>query len=464
MTPGLLRAARLAGGLARRAGVGGGTSLPGLIIERTAPDLISHLARRLGQGVVLVSGTNGKTTACRALADLLSAAGLTVIHNRAGSNLIRGISAALVNGEAALGPNSIGLFEVDEATLPQAVQLLSPRLVVLLNLFRDQLDRYGEVDAIVGRWREMVAALPEGATVVLNADDPVVASLGEAAAEAPVYFGVADGTAGLAEPEHAADFTDCLFCGVPFVYDISYFGHLGHYTCPECVRQRPWAQVEATAARGRGLAGTDLTVRVGDRQVDASLPLPGLYNVYNLLAGLAAVYALDLKLADLPATLAAVRPAFGRAERLQAGSRSLVTLLTKNPVGANQVLRTIAQEPGAKTLLLALNDGLADGQDISWIWDVDYEVLRGEVGRVVTTGRRAADMALRLKHAGWFEAGAPQPLVLPDLRQALQTALYETPAGGVLYVLPTYTGMLYLREIMAGMGLTRPFWQEEAQP
>lgn len=464
MRPGLLNFARLAGKAARRTGTGGGTSLPGLIVERSAPGEITHLAAQLGQGVVLVTGTNGKTTACRILTDLLSATGLQVVHNRTGSNLMRGIAAALVNApQGHLGPNTIGVFEVDEATLPEAVERLAPRAVVMLNLFRDQLDRYGEVDAIVRRWRATIAALPAQATLVLNGDDPVVAGLGGAAPGAAVYFGVGDTTAGQSKLEHAADFVECLTCGTPYDYAVSYFGHLGHYRCPGCGWARPPLDVACTTVRGEGLRGSQVQVAADTSTIDTTIPLPGLYNVYNLLGALATVQALGLPLQGLDSALRALQPAFGRADRVEAGGKAVVTLLTKNPVGANQVLRTLATEPGKKAMLLALNDGVADGQDVSWIWDVDYELLRGTVGSVITTGRRAADMALRLKHAGWFEGdGAPEPLVLPDLRHALQTGLYDLLPGQTLYVLPTYTAMLYLQDIMTRLNLTRPYWQDQA--
>jgi len=463
MKPGLLAFARLAGRAARRSGIGGGTSLPGLIVERSAPAEITHLAARLGQGVVLVTGTNGKTTACRILADLLTAAGLQVVHNRTGSNLMRGIAAALVNApQGQLGPNTIGVFEVDEATLPEAVGRLAPRAIVMLNLFRDQLDRYGEVDAIVSRWRSTVAALPASAVLALNGDDPVVAGLGAAAPGRTVYFGIEDPAVGQPELEHAADFVECLSCSTPYDYTVTYFGHLGHYTCRECGWVRPRLDIACGSVQSQGLTGSRVQIAAGEAAFAAEVPLPGLYNVYNLLGALAALRAVDLPLDNLHSALGTLQPAFGRADRVEAGDKALMTLLTKNPVGTNQVLRALEAEPGRKAMLLALNDGVADGQDVSWIWDVDYERLRGAVGPVITTGRRAADMALRLKHAGWFEGeGAPEPLVLPDLQQALQTGLYDLLPEQTLYVLPTYTAMLYLRDIMTRLELARPYWQEQ---
>ena len=235
----VLQAARMVGALSRRSGRGGGTALPGLLAERAAPDLMSTLAARLTQGTLLITGTNGKTTTARLIAAILSKVGYQVVHNRAGSNLMRGIAAALIHhasgSRAESAPRgSIGLFEVDEATLPEAIQRLQPRLVVLLNLFRDQLDRYGEMDTIARRWREGLARLPSGAQIVLNADDPLVASLGKGLAQQAHYFGLDDPSQGLAQREAAADFVECLECAVPYAYPVRYYGHLGHYRCPSC--------------------------------------------------------------------------------------------------------------------------------------------------------------------------------------------------------------------------------------
>ncbi|MSQ28568.1 MAG: Mur ligase family protein [Dehalococcoidia bacterium] len=463
----VLRTARLLGAISRRSGRGGGTALPGLLVERVAPGLVSDLSASLPHGNILVTGTNGKTTTARLIAALLQHAGLRVVHNRAGSNLLRGIAAALVQGTAAGNDRGIGLFEVDEATLPAAVGLVRPRLMVLLNLFRDQLDRYGEVDTVAQHWRSALTALPAGSGVVLNADDPFVASLGRGFPGPVTYFGLDDPGAALREREAAADFVECPACRLPYDYTLTFYGHLGHYRCQNCGSGRPEPQVRATSAHNNGPAGTAITVQTPGNTVTVNLPLPGLYNAYNLLAALATGAALQLPEAGAAAAIESVRSAFGRGERFQFEGRPVVMLLIKNPVGANQVLRTIRDEPGDKNVMIALNDLTADGEDISWIWDVDFEQLAGTTGAVVTSGRRAADMALRLKYAGWFEthrrddAGVTRPTVLPDLEQALRTALYQLPSGATLYLLPTYTAMLALRRILSRLGMVRPFWETE---
>ena len=459
----ILTTARALGAAARRTGRGGGTALPGLLIERAAPDLISQLARQLDAGAVLVSGTNGKTTTARLIARVLEHAGYHVTHNRAGSNLVRGIAAALAQGEQApaAGPR-IGLFEVDEATLPEAIRLLQPRAIVLLNLFRDQLDRYGEIDTIAHAWSEALAGLPPDTRLVLNADDPLVAALGRDLPAPARYFGVEDTSHAQPEREAAADFVECLDCTSPFDYTASFYGHLGHYRCPACGWTRPTPELAATAVETPGLSGITANLESDREQVSVTLALPGLYNVYNLLAAAATARALDIPLVQAAEALTGFRAVFGRGERLTADGQSAVMLLTKNPVGANQVLRVIAAEPGPKALLLALNDYTADGEDVSWIWDVDYDLLRGQARWVVAAGRRATDLALRLKHAGWFEPpNAALPLtVLPGLEHAVRTAFYRLAPGQTLYILPTYTAMLELRAVLARMGITRPFWED----
>jgi len=433
-------AARAAGALSRRTGRGG-TSLPGKLLMRLEPHAISRLSARLHRGSAVISATNGKTTTAAMVAGILERAGARLVHNRAGANMAGGVATALLDGPRDA---DTGLFEVDEFWLGQVVDELRPRALLLANLFRDQLDRYGELDTIADRWAQ-VAATTEAA-LVLNADDPTVADLGRDR-DSPTYFGVEDDSMALAEMQHASDATHCRRCGAPYVYDAVYLGHLGRYHCESCGAARPEPQVAARAIALQGVRSARFTLSTPDGEREIALPLPGLYNVYNALGAAALSMQLGATLDQVAAGLAAVSPAFGRAETLRVAGRELSILLIKNPAGANEVLRTLVLEDGEHDLLCVLNDNIADGRDVSWVWDADFEVLAARVRRATCSGTRAAEMALRLKYAG---IPSDRLVVESDLDAALDTALQAGEAS--LYALPTYTAMLALREALVARG------------
>jgi UDP-N-acetylmuramyl tripeptide synthase len=456
---GAVLAGRGASALSRALGRGGGTVIAGHVVPRLAPDALARLSAALPEGVVLVSGTNGKTTTSRLLAQVLAAGGRRIVHNRAGANLLTGILSALAQAADVRGrPRAdVGLFEVDEATLPHAIPPTRPRVVVLNNIFRDQLDRYGEVHYVAEVWRRVLADLPSAATLVLNADDPLVASLGAVHSGPVLYYGVdvpAVATPGLS---HAADARLCPVCGAPLVYESSYYGHLGSYRCSACVFARPTRAVAAVPPLRLGPTDTELSVNTPIGTITVKLPLPGLYNVYNGLAATAGSLALGVTPAVVAAGLAHVSAAFGRLERVMIGDRAVSLALVKNPVGCTEVLRTLAADPAPKTLLVAINDLFADGTDVSWLWDADFELLGGHVAYAVCSGTRAADMALRLKYA---LVEPDRLLVEPDVARALQDALARTPVGGTLHVLPTYTAMLALRAALHRQGAVAAFWED----
>jgi lipid II isoglutaminyl synthase (glutamine-hydrolysing) len=432
-------AARAAGALSRRTGRGG-TSLPGKLLMRLEPHAISRLASRLGRGSGVISATNGKTTTAAMVAGILERAGARLVHNRAGANMAGGVATALLDGPRDA---DIGLFEVDEFWLGQVVDELRPRALLLSNLFRDQLDRYGELDTIADRWARVAATTD--AALVLNADDPTVADLGRSAAA--TYFGVEDDAMALAEMQHASDAKHCRHCGAPYVYDAVYLGHLGRYHCESCGATRPERQVAARDIALQGVRGARFTLSTPDGDRAIALPLPGLYNVYNALGAAALSMQLGATLDQVAAGLAAVSPAFGRAETLRVAGRELSILLIKNPAGANEVLRTLVLEDGEHDLLCVLNDNIADGRDVSWVWDADFEVLAPRVRRATCSGTRAAEMALRLKYAGM---PADRLVVEPALDAGLDRALGD--GDGALYALPTYTAMLALREALVERG------------
>jgi len=441
--------ARAAGAVSRRAGRGG-TSLPGKLLLRLEPEAIGELARRLPNGSAVLSATNGKTTTAAMVASILERGGHRLVHNRAGANMAGGIAGALLEAAGRHGAmaGDLGLFEVDEFWLDRLVAELRPRALLLANLFRDQLDRYGELETIAARWQEVVgSAAVADATLVLNADDPLVADLGRDRHDA-VFFGVEDPTMALAETQHAADAKHCRRCGAPYHYDRVFLGHLGHYRCEACGATRPTPAVAAHDVVLDGLRGSRFTLTTPRGRAEIRLPLPGLYNVYNALGAAALALSLGARFDEVTAGLHAVSPAFGRAEVVTVAGRELLLLLVKNPAGANEVLRTLALEEGEHEVLAVLNDRIADGRDVSWIWDADFEALADRVRLVTCSGTRAAEMALRLKYAGVPEE---RIVVEPALDAALDAALRRTT--GRLVAIPTYTAMLELRNLLRARGI-----------
>lgn len=461
MSDALLRAkigaARASGALSRLAGRGG-TSLPGKVLLRLQPDAITRLSRRLERGSAVISATNGKTTTAAMAASILEGSGATLVHNRAGANMAGGVAATLMDAARSRRrlTGDTGLFEVDEFWLDGVVPQLRPRVLLLANLFRDQLDRYGELETIADRWADLVGRIPE-THLVLNADDPLVADLGRhrdgdgnaLAGPGVTYFGIEDPSAARDGLQHASDSTTCRRCGADYVYDLVYLGHLGHYHCDSCGARRPTPGLSARDVVLDGVRGARFRLVAPEGDVAITLPLPGLYNVYNALAAAALTRALGATLPEVAAGLASVGAAFGRAETVTIAGRETTLMLVKNPAGANEVLHTLALEPGEHDLLAVLNDNIADGRDVSWVWDADFEVLAPQVRRATCSGTRAAEMALRLKYAG---VPTDRITVVGDLSKGLDAAV--AGGSGRLFALPTYTAMLALREELVHRGVT----------
>jgi UDP-N-acetylmuramyl tripeptide synthase len=461
-----LALARAVAALSRLQG-GGGTSAPGRVLMRLEPGAIGVLAARLPRGSVLVSATNGKTTTAAMAAGIFERAGVRLVHNQAGANMAGGIATTLL---AAARPRrgiagELGLFEVDELWLATLVDQLHPRAILLGNLFRDQLDRYGELDTIAESWHDALSR--SAARLVLNADDPQIADLGRERADV-LYFGVDDDSLAMPSMAHAADAKHCRRGGAPYVFDAIYLGHLGRYHCESCGQVRPAPAVTASDVTLEGVRSARFRLRTPAGEADVELGLPGLYNVYNALAAAALASALELPLSSIVAGLSTTRAAFGRAELVTlsvngaggtapaGGSRELRIMLVKNPAGANEVLRTLALEPGEHDLLVVLNDNIADGRDVSWIWDVDFELLADRIRRLTCSGTRAAEAAVRMKYAGLDTARIH---VQEDLERALSEASADRPADDApLYALPTYTAMLSLRELLVARGEASSAW------
>jgi UDP-N-acetylmuramyl tripeptide synthase len=448
-------AARLVGRVSRLAGRGGGTTLPGKLLWKVDRGAVAELARRLPLGSVVVSATNGKTTTSTMVAELVGPSH-RLAWNNAGANLTSGVSSALLSARDA----ELGLFEVDEFALPVVVETVTPRVIALGNLFRDQLDRYGELEHIAERWRDAIAGLPADTTLVLNADDPLVAELGDGR-DHVLRYGVDDPLVGRPSLQHAADSKYCIRCGTPYDYTAMYVGHLGAYACPACGHSRPALDVAARSVVLEGLDAVAFQLSSPDGDARVRLPLPGLYNVYNALAAATIGLALELPLAEVVAGLERMRPAFGRFERLELDDRRAIILLVKNPAGANEALRTLEHGGVPRTLVVALNDAIADGRDVSWIWDVDFEPVLAQADRVVVTGGRAEELALRFLYGGLPEARLE---VVDDLERALDRGIELAGPAGELAVLPTYTAMLALRAMLTARGVVRPFWERDGGP
>ena len=461
--------ARSVGVVSRLSGRGGGTTLPGRVLNTLDPGAGARLAKKLAQGSAVISATNGKTTSAAMVAAILSSR-FRLAGNPAGANLSSGVATALLHTRGA----DLGLFEVDEAALPRVAATLRPRALCLGNLFRDQLDRYGELEMLAERWRGVVAGLAAESTLIVNEDDPQLAQLARGR-EGVIRFGIQDARHGGPLP-HAADARYCSNCGAAYDYRLAYVGHLGEYSCPGCgfERLKPdiWAEeIELDGLRGSrfrlhlgsGLARNNVTGELLHARPDpvyVGLALPGLYNVYNALAAAALGHALGASANEIASGLESTEAAFGRSERIEIGEKRLLLLLIKNPTGANEVVRTIVADGTPQTLVIALNDGIADGQDVSWIWDVDFEPLLGGLERLIASGGRAAELALRFKYAGFPESRIE---LVPSPAEALDRGLELTEAGGELVVCPTYTAMLELQKVLAERGHADLYWQRAAR-
>ena len=482
-----LWAGKLTSALSRGLRRGGGTTLPGDVSRWVDPAILTKLSHALDQGSVVIAGTNGKTTTAALLRHILDVEGRRTIANQSGANLIFGVTAAMVNQTAWSGdvPARAGVFEIDEASLPKLVAEVAPATIVVTNLFRDQLDRYGELETTASHIRRALqmdqpltpALSPQGgrgsgvntlpgrgsAVTVLNADDPMVASLGDDLPKV-VYAGLDDPLLLQPELSHGADAKFCPRCGSALIFEGVYFGHVGHYHCPTGDFARPQLDVRASSLKIEGMERMTMEVHASDETISVEVPLSGLYNAYNVLLALATARSLGVSLAESASALRSFSPAFGRMERTVVGDRAAVLLLAKNPTGFNEVLRTAIRFGRATSFLIALNDRIADGQDVSWIWDVDFEQLNAVARHIVVTGDRALDLRVRLKYA---EIPGDRIEVVPDWQQALSAAAAATPQAETLFILPTYTAMLELRAVLTREGSLRPYWEgrsAEAKP
>mgnify|MGYP002777007843 CR=1 FL=1 len=413
--------------------LGAASVLPGEIARRLHPRLLPLLCEQVRQGVILVVGTNGKTTTSLLLRTILERQNATIAHNITGANLINGLITTLLSNTNIFGQLNAdyAILEVDENVLPLVLKDCRPRFIVGLNLFRDQLDRYGEVDTISRRWQQAIIPLPKTTTVILNADDPTLSYLGQNLPQKVLFFGLSETNLYLDEIPHAVDSIYCPNCGHSLDYQGVYLSHLGDFHCPSCgfeksqptLNSKDWPQI-----------------------------LIGVYNKYNTLAAGLVAKEIGIDVDTIFDTVKNFKAAFGRAEELTVNGKKIRILLSKNPVGMNETIRAVKDlqvQGKPSTTLVILNDRIPDGTDVSWIWDVDTEKLASIGGTLIVSGDRIYDMALRLQYSQDLD-NQSNLIVKEDLKEAIETALENTEIGETLYILPTYSAMLEIREILTG--------------
>lgn len=441
----------------------GGTTLPGRVALTIAPHLLTSLTGNLAEGSLVITGTNGKTTTAALITGMLKEKGHRCIHNQSGSNLTWGVASTLIGATSWTGRlrADCAVLEVDEGAFPRVCEHIRPRGIIITNIFRDQLDRYGEVDRVKESIQAGISSQPAGGFLAINADDPSLAGIAFPTEVKRWTYGIETDLPGSSYLNTGRDIKSCPRCLKTLDYAKIYFAHLGHYRCLSCGYRRPEPDVVITAVKNAPGEETRLEIGLpGGEKESFTFSLPGNYNLYNLLAALTCAQALGITHATVKKALKKAAPAFGRMESFFASEKEIVIALIKNPVGANEVLHTVLSDKRKITLLASINDNIADGKDISWLWDVDFEQLaqvEEELSCLLTTGRRAWDMAVRFKYAGL----SPEKItVVEDSASALEKALEETAPGEKLYILPTYTAMLEMRRHLNKMGLGKPFWED----
>jgi len=415
----------------RKFNIGSGSTWPGHIALFICPQIIPQLAKQLNKGMVVIAGTNGKTTTSKMITTILENQNYKVINNQSGANLLNGIASELIintDGKGNLNVD-IAVFEVDEATLPHLLKQYIPKTIVLLNLFRDQLDRYGEINILVKKWSESLKKLTKENNLILNCDDPQIAILGEKSQAKILYFGLDEKTKTLKKLQHASDSTFCPKCKHRLIYDKIFFSHLGYWTCLFCHAKKPIRTINNWEIN----------------------PLPGIYNQYNAQAAVTIAHTFNIPQDNIKKAFSGFTPAFGRQEEIELNGTKIKIFLSKNPTGFNESIRTLTFfKEDRKIILLALNDKIPDGCDISWIWDVDFEALLDMNCLIIISGDRAYDLALRLKYAG---VDINNVYITINLDKALKKGIEEAGISNTLYVFPTYSAMLEIRSILTGTGL-----------
>ncbi|HEY3992079.1 MAG TPA: MurT ligase domain-containing protein [Ktedonobacteraceae bacterium] len=456
-----ISAGKLVGASGRILGIGGGTSLPGMVARRIDPDVLKTVMGASAAKKIVITGSNGKTTTSRMIAEMAKESGNRLSHNRSGSNLLQGVTSVAVNFASVSGElnSDVLVFEIDEGTMQHVVPEIQPDVVVITNIFRDQLDRFGELYAVARSLDKVLEGLPETSTIVLNGNDPQVANFGLNAKAKRVFFGLNTTEIGTPVPDISADVIRCIHCQEDLEYKVAYLSHLGLYRCPNCGYTLPELDIAATsvklAADGKGPTHVTLSTPAGELELE--IPLPGVHNVYNAAAAVGAALAAGFPKEKLPSALAKLQPAFGRLEEIKAGDQTIYLAFVKNPTSFNLIMRLIMQHPGQKHILLAASHTVVDGEDFSWLWDLEVEEMAPDIVDAICSGNKPEELAMRLKYA---EVPSEHIRMIEDREQALDAALKNAGPNGTLYILATYSPTQELRRIMQKRGWVKHFWEE----
>ncbi len=453
-----IAAGKVTNAIIKEFGLGSGSTWPGHIALKLNKTFLKDLTNKKNLKIVLIVGTNGKTTTAKLLRHILEKNGLKVFQNDEGANLINGIATSLLRNSTILNniPYDAAIFEVDENNLPKVLAQINPSAIVFLNLFRDQLDRYGEVHTIASRWQEALKKVSSRTMVLLNADDPEIRYLLKSINGKSRYFSIPNKYLSAKKTSYDTDSTHCPSCGTKLKFSKIAYSHIGKYTCPKCKFTN-----ENLLDGGRGIKG----------EVDESFPIPlaGTYNVYNTHAAVkTAIEVFNIPSEKIREALKDFKPAFGRQEVLKYKARRFIMLLSKNPAGFNQSISAIkevyksndsradqdkrrSENAGPHpNILIALNDRIPDGRDVSWIWDVDFEELNDNSATIMVTGDRAYEMGLRLKYSTESQKHSSGVKIFTDSKKAIDELVNATPEGELAFILPTYSAMLELRKILTG--------------
>ena len=444
------RLARFALRLTKR----GGTSFPGKLAMKLCPDILSVLAKDVD--TVLVTGTNGKTTSCQIVEQLFEEAELPYFANKGGANLIQGIVTSFAMNATLFGKpkQRYAVMECDEATMPEVCRQVQPACILVTNIFSDQLDRFGSVETTLNVIKKGILAAPK-ATVCLNADCSLSSSMAEELPNELIYFGVE----ALLYRERVQEISDaprCIRCGAEYEYSLRTYGHLGMFRCPRCGYERHEADVAVTAVLRQDTEGTGVRMRIRGSETEAEIAVPGGYNVYNAAGAVACALALDIPEATALRALAAFRCGFGRMEKMELGNCSARMVLVKNPAGCNQALNFLANMEGDALFVIALNDRAGDGTDVSWIYDADFESLLrlgDRLHAICCAGDRGADMAVRLKYAGF---PVEKLRVYEDYDAMIDDM---TAQDAPVVIMPTYSAMMELRARLVSRFALSEFWE-----